>query len=110
MPRTPFAIMLAMTSFLALPVPSAWAQDSATDATTPIDRKVGNDMPPTDNTLSNDEVRQLKHQENTGGSEQGPGATITTGDAAPSVSGTTPSYKVKSGSAAKSEGGDVTGQ
>ena len=110
MPRTPYAIMLAMTTFLALPVATAWAQESATDATTPMDRKVGNEVPPTDNTLSNEEVLALKQQENTGGKQQGPGATVTTGDAAPSVSGTTPSYKTKSGSAAKSEGGEVVPQ
>ena len=94
MPRTPFAIMFAMTSFLALPAPSVWAQaaDSASDATTPMDKAVGNLDQPGDNTLSNDEVQQLKHQQNKAAQ---PGADVS-GEVTPSVSGTTPVYKPKS--------------
>ncbi len=108
MPRAPFAIMIAMTSFLALPIHGVHAQEAASDATTPMDKQVGNQQTPQDDTLSNTEVKQLMHQENTTGQQQTTGSTLTTGEAAPAVSGTTAIYKEKSGSAAKTEGGAVT--
>jgi hypothetical protein len=91
--------LIALLSLLAMP---AFAQDdvqppdSASDATTPMDKKVGNLAPPTDNTLSNQEVKQLENQ---GGQQQTTGATTAPGE----VSGTTAIYKEKTGSAAKSE-------
>ncbi len=97
MPRAPFAIMIAMTTFLALPALPSWAQDAASDATTPMDKQVGNQQPPTDDTLSNQEVQSL---EKAGGQPRRTAAPVATD---PAVSGTTAIYKEKGGSAAQSE-------
>jgi hypothetical protein len=102
--RTPFAIM-AFMSFSAMPVlAQTTTPESASDATTIMDKEAGNQTPPTDNTLSNSEVKHL--QEGTGGDQETTGAmgTVTGGTPVPSVSGTTPSYEDKGGSAAKTEG------
>jgi hypothetical protein len=99
--RTPFAIM-AFMSFSAMPVLAETTPppESASDATTIMDKQAGNQTPPTDNTLSNTEVKQLENQSQTTGAM----GTVTGGSTMPSVSGTTPIYEEKGGSAAKTEG------
>ncbi len=103
--RTPFAIM-AFMSLSTMPVMAQGTAtpESASDATTTMDKEAGNQVPQTDNTLSNTEVQQLQGQEN-GGQKQTTGAmgTLTGGGVAPTVSGSTPMYEEKGGSAAKTE-------
>jgi hypothetical protein len=89
------ALMLSAGS-ISVARADAQAPESASDATTPMDREAGNLNPPTDNTLSNHEVQQLQHQ----GVKNVQPAT----GPVPAVSGTTPIYSEKGGSAAKTEG------
>ncbi len=98
--RTPFAIMM----FMSLASGSALAQtnanepnapDAATDATTHMDKQLGNEQMPQDKTLSNAEVRRLQNQQQSGAGtqEQTTGATVTTTPSANPV----PSDKTDSG-------------
>ena len=91
------ALALAVVTGTAAAI--AQETDSASDATTYMDKKAGNQQAPTDNTLSNDEVLRLEHEP---AAVHG-GATTDN----PHVSGSTSIYKPKSGSAAASEGAQV---
>ncbi len=57
MPRT--LVMTVLLSSLA--IAPVFAQDAATDATTPMDRAAGNQVQEPDRTLSNAEVRRLQN-------------------------------------------------
>ena len=79
--------LLAAALFATILAVPAFAQEDdtkqpgpATDATTSMDRRLGNDQIPQSKTLSNTEVLRLQNQQQsgTGSQEQGPGATTTT--------------------------------
>ena len=98
-----FAVMIAAPSMAPDTVHAQGTPESASDATTTMDKQLGNQTPPRDNTLSNQEVEQLQ-QEGAGGQQQTTGATGTVTGGSGTVSGTTAIYKEKGGSAEKTEG------